>query len=176
MGADKALLLVDGQAMAVRVAGALRLAGLSPVRAVGGDEAGLRAVGLEVVADDHPGAGPLAASITALRHAASPMVAILSCDLLAPSPAAIRATVDALAAVPGAAAAVPVVEARHQWVHAVWRADALPQLEQAWQEGVRSVWAAVRRVEVVEVPDIARAAVADADEPGDLTGRTAPPG
>lgn len=176
MGVDKALLRVDGQAMAARVADALQQAGLSPVRAVGGDEERLRALGLEWVADDRPGAGPLSATITALRHAGTPTLAVLSCDLLAPSPMAVRALADALASAPGAAVAVPVVAGRHQWVHAMWRSDALPDLEQAWGEGVRSLRSAARRVEVVEVADIDPEAVADADEPGDLAGRATPPG
>lgn len=176
MGADKALLVVDGEAMAVRVAEALRQAGLAPVRAVGGDAAALADLGLEVVPDDAPGGGPLAATITALRHADEAMVAVLSCDLLTPSPTAVRSTVDTLTGASEAAVAVPVVAGRHQWVHAAWRTSALAELERAWQDGVRSLWSAAQRVAVVEVPGITSEETADADEPGDLPGRSAPSG
>lgn len=67
MGRDKALISLEGRALAVRVAEAVAAAGASGVVAVGGDLDGLRAAGLAAVPDrDGPGAGPLAGIVTAL--------------------------------------------------------------------------------------------------------------
>src|SRR5205085_1408893 len=77
---------------AERVADALRAAGADPVVAIGGDEPALRALGLTVVADAHPGEGPLGGIITALEALGerAELVAVLACDLVDPDPAAIR--------------------------------------------------------------------------------------
>ena len=96
MGQDKALLSVEGEAMALRVAGALREAGAAEVFGIGGDAEALGRLGLRVIADDHPGEGPFPATLTALRHAPSEVVAVLSCDLLRPSAVAVTALVRAL--------------------------------------------------------------------------------
>src|SRR5258708_2361905 len=66
VGTDKALLVVAGRALARTAADALLAAGAARVVAVGGDRAGLEALGLEVVVDEHPGEGPLGAILTAL--------------------------------------------------------------------------------------------------------------
>jgi molybdopterin-guanine dinucleotide biosynthesis protein A len=73
MGTDKALLEVDGVAMAVRVARALDAAGATEVMCIGGDAPALAALGLIVVTDRHPGDGPLGAVITALADADTPV-------------------------------------------------------------------------------------------------------
>lgn len=177
MGRDKALVEVDGRALAVRVAEALRAAGAADVVAVGGDAARLAAVGLEVVADDAPGEGPLGGIVTALSHPGGPggadVVFVAACDLVSPSPAAIAATVAALGAAPEADASVPEVDGRRQWLHAAWRRGAAAPLAAAFADGVRAVHAAVAAagLHVVAPPAVGHAAVADADVPGDL-----PPG
>jgi len=171
MGSDKALVEVAGRAMAARVADALASAGARPVCAVGGDAAGLAAVGLDVVPDLDPGAGPLGGIVTALGALPGDVVFVASCDLLDPSPAAIASTVAALVDAPVAAAAVPVVGGRRQWTHAAWRVGARAPLRAAFAAGERAVHAAVAAgaLPVVEV-DLPRAAVADADTPADLPG------
>jgi molybdopterin-guanine dinucleotide biosynthesis protein A len=69
MGSDKALLEVDGVPMAKRVADALAEGGCEDVVCVGGDQAGLEALGLQTTPDRHPGEGPLGGVLTALEHA-----------------------------------------------------------------------------------------------------------
>jgi molybdopterin-guanine dinucleotide biosynthesis protein A len=108
MGRDKALLTVDGEPMARRVASALRAAGAVEVIAVGGDAAALAAAGLTVVPDDPalaggpPGdgrpwsPGPLVGITTALGALPTRVVMVVACDLVSPSPAAMAATVAAL--------------------------------------------------------------------------------
>ena len=92
MGADKAMIRVDGVAMARRVADALLDAGCSPVIAVGGDAAELGRLGLVGVDDEFPGEGPLGGVLTALSLGAPAVV--LACDL----PNIRAATVSALIA------------------------------------------------------------------------------
>lgn len=171
MGRDKATLLVDGEAMAVRVATALRQAGAVDVVAVGGDAAALDDLGLPVIADEEPGAGPFPATLTALRHASSDLVAVLSCDLLAPNPETIASLVERLRACgPDVAAAVPVVDGEHQWTHAVWRRTAQDPLALARRAGVRSLRRAAADLVIEPVLEVSAADVADADDPLDLPG------
>jgi molybdenum cofactor guanylyltransferase len=174
MGRDKALLEVEGVAMAVRVASALREAGATEVLAVGGDGSALAALGLDVRADRWPGDGPLPATITALEEAAEPLVLVASCDLLAPSDVAMAATVQALVDHPGAVGAVPVADGHRQWTHAAWRVRVAPALMTAYEAGVRSLRAAGAQLLLYEVADLDPAALADADEPADLPGSTRP--
>lgn len=171
MGRDKALLPVDGVAMAARVAEALRTAGADAVYAVGGDAAGLRGVGLTVVADDEPGAGPFPATLSALRAATAPLVLVVSCDLRHPDPEAMRSTVAALdASAEGVLGAVPLVGGHHQWTHAAWRVRALPRLAATRATGVASLKRAAAAVVITEVHGILENAVADANTPSDLDG------
>jgi molybdopterin-guanine dinucleotide biosynthesis protein A len=171
MGRDKATLEVDGVPMAMRVAAALRGAGASGVIAVGGSSPALSALGLHAVPDDEPGAGPLPATLTALRHAPLDLVAVLSCDLVAPSADAISAIVIALAEAPDDdVGAVPLVAGELQWTHAAWRATALPALDEARRQGARSLRRACAGLPITHVRGVAPSAVADADRPGDLPG------
>jgi molybdenum cofactor guanylyltransferase len=171
MGRDKATLAVDGVAMAARVADACRRAGAGAVAAVGGDPAGLQRLGLEVVEDDEPGAGPLPATLTALRWSPTDVVVVLSCDLIAPNPVAIRHLVDRLGVAPlHVVGAVPVVEGQHQWTHAAWRRAALSPLEDARRSGIASLRRAGADLPLDLVTDLRAADVADADRPGDLPG------
>jgi molybdopterin-guanine dinucleotide biosynthesis protein A len=168
MGQDKAVLEIAGQAMAVRVAEALRVAGAERVTAQGGAPGPLGALGLEVVPDAEPGGGPFPAVVQAVEAAGAPLVAILACDLVAPDPAAITALVQALLAVPAAVGAVPVSDGREQWVHAVWRRSAAPALRAALASGHRSLHRAAASLELVRVEGLDAGALADADGPADL--------
>lgn len=102
MGRDKALIHLDGQALAARVAAALRAGGCGEVLAVGGDHAALAGLGLIPVADRWPGEGPLGGLATALAAALSTdpgsVLVIAPCDLLWPSATSTVALLDALAA------------------------------------------------------------------------------
>lgn len=174
MGRDKALLAVDGVAMARRVADALTAAGAGRVRAVGGDADGLRSLGLDQVPDRWPGEGPLGGVITALDQPGSaPVAAVLACDLLHPDPRAIAALV-AEQARRRCDVVVPVVDGRHQWLHAVWHRRVQPILADLFRAGERSVAGAALAVRMATVADLGRDAVADADRPEDLPDRRMP--
>jgi molybdopterin-guanine dinucleotide biosynthesis protein A len=171
MGRDKATLTVDGRPMAARVAQALRDAGASEVVAVGGDPAALEPMGLVVVADDEPGEGPFPATITALRRTTEEVVLVLSCDLLAPDPTAIRSLATHLHdAAPALLGVVPTVGGEAQWTHAAWRRTALEPLAGARRAGVRSLRRAAAALRVELLVGLPAASLADADEPRDLPG------
>ena len=108
MGRDKALLEVDGESMATRVTHALRAAGAVDVVCVGGDAPALRALGLAVIDDEHPDAGPLGGVLTGLAGSRAPIVLVAPCDLVAPAARPLRALVDALL-ISDDLAAVPIV-------------------------------------------------------------------
>jgi molybdopterin-guanine dinucleotide biosynthesis protein A len=168
MGRDKALVEVDGVAMARRVADALLAAGARSVVAQGGDAPALTALALVVRADRRSGDGPLPATIQALEDARHDIVVVLSCDLLAPSPDAVAALVEALTGAPEAVAAIPVVDGHHQWTHAAWRTSAAPRLADRYAAGARSLRRAAADLAILAVEGITPAAVADADQPSDL--------
>jgi molybdopterin-guanine dinucleotide biosynthesis protein A len=170
MGTDKALLPVDGVAMAVRVARVLQAAGASEVRCIGGDEGALKALGLDVVADMHPGEGPLGALVTALSATDRSIVVVAPCDLVAPDPAVASAVLAALVDAPGADAAVPLVGGVRQPLDGAYQRACLPALLRVFADGERSVKRALDAIAIVEVTVIAGAGLADADTPEDLAG------
>jgi molybdenum cofactor guanylyltransferase len=168
MGRDKALVTIDGAALARRVTDALVAAGATAVVAVGGDTDRLTALGLRVVPDRWPGEGPLGGVVTALDALASaPVVVVLACDLLDPDPAAIVA-VAAAASAPGVDLAAPRDEGRLQLHHAAWRPGAAVGLRAELEAGERALWRAVRQLHAVGLDAIPRTAYRDADVPADL--------
>jgi molybdenum cofactor guanylyltransferase len=173
MGTDKAFVEIDGQPMVLRTAQALRDAGATWVAVVGGERERLAALGLVVIDDPEPGAGPLAGIVSALELAAEPdLVIVLACDLIAPDPGAIGTTVATLAREPAAAAAVPRLGGNDQWMHAAWRRSlALTPLRAALDQGERSVRAGAAALPLVRPGPIDPAVLRDADTADDL-----PPG
>ena len=78
MGRDKALVELPDGGLLAQVAGrALTGAGARPVVAVGGS-ARLTAAGLEVIADHHPGEGPLGGLLTAFAALDADVIAVLA--------------------------------------------------------------------------------------------------
>jgi molybdopterin-guanine dinucleotide biosynthesis protein A len=168
MGRDKALIEIDGEPMAARVAAALREAGAREVVVVGGADE-LADLGLRLVPDESPGEGPLGGVLTALAAVPDDVVLVVSCDLVAPSAAAMAATVAALSA--EADVAVPTSpEAPPQWLHTAWRRSAGPELRPRFADGERSIGRAVKAVglRIAWVPALDPAALADADRPEEL--------
>ena len=83
MGRTKAVIEVDGRAMADRVIDAARTVGADPVVILGGDPDELSALNASVVPDRYPGEGPVAGVLGALRHfeGVADRVLVLPCDL-----------------------------------------------------------------------------------------------
>jgi molybdopterin-guanine dinucleotide biosynthesis protein A/rhodanese-related sulfurtransferase len=171
MGHDKALLEVGGTAMAARVAAALRAGGADDVVAVGGDRDGLAGWGLEVVPDDHPGAGPLGGVLTALRHATrrgAATTVVLACDVPWPDPRLVQALVDALGAASDAPAAVARSGGLIEPLHSAWRTTVVDAVAAAFAAGERSPGRVLDRLGAVPVDVADPVAVADVDTPAAL--------
>jgi molybdopterin-guanine dinucleotide biosynthesis protein A len=180
MGADKALLLIDGVVLARRVHDALVAAGCDPVVAIGGDPEALGAHGLTVVPDRFPGAGPLGALVTTLEHLAdrADIVVVLACDLPDADPRAVRAVCAPFSAPDGADVdvVVPRGDERRHMHHAAWRTRVAPRLAEAFDAGERAPRRVLSRLRVVELPVTGMldpAWLADLDEPTDLAARLA---
>lgn len=174
MGTDKALLELRGRPMVMTAVEALRDAGAAEVFVIGGDGPALRALGLEVHPDDHPGQGPLGAILTAMRVAAHDPVMVLACDMPDVDGATVAAVVAALVADAVADVAAPVRAGRRQILTAAYRARAASQLGAGFAVGERAPRRALGGLVVVEVTGLDAGRLADVDRPGDLR-RYAPP-
>ncbi len=180
MGTDKALLEIDGVALAQRVHAALVTARCAPVWAIGGDAARLRLLGLHVVADRFPGEGPLGALVTALAALGSEadVVVVLACDLPDADPRAISALCAPFTAPGGDLVDVvlPRSNMRRHMHHAAWRVTSLPLLVAAFDAGERAPRRALGLLRVHELAvggAFDPAWLVDVDEPGDLRARRA---
>jgi molybdopterin-guanine dinucleotide biosynthesis protein A len=151
MGVDKALLLVDGIPMAVRVASVLADAGATQVLAVGGDVAALQAAGLDARPDPRQGDGPLAGLLEAFALATEPVAVVVACDLPWLGRGTIQAIVGTLLA---SQAAVAVARTgRREPLCAAWRVAAVREpVGAAFAAGERAVHAVLAGLAVVEVP------------------------
>lgn len=166
MGRDKALLPVDGVAMAAHVAAALRGGGCDEVVAIGGDSTGLAALGLTAVPDEFPGEGPLGGVITALTaQTDASAVVVVACDLPRLQPSSVAAL---LAALPGHEVAVATGDAgRPQPVCAAWQPSAVAALRPAFADGERRMMNAIGLLAPVAVPVPAQD-LANVNTPDDL--------
>jgi molybdopterin-guanine dinucleotide biosynthesis protein A len=172
MGRDKATLPLDGVPMAARVAAALAGAGADPIVCAGGDPGALGALGLVVVPDREPGAGPLAGLVSALDalHDA-PVVVSAPCDLAWLDAGVAAALLAALAADPRAAVAVPRWDdGRIEPLCAAWRpALARGPLAAALEGGIRAVRDVLAAMPVVAVrAEPFAAALRNVNRPADL--------
>jgi len=160
MGRDKATLPIAGVPMAVRIARALASA-LEPIVAVGRPAPELAAAGLEVVADDHPGEGPLGGILTAFAWSPAPIVVVVACDLVDVDGATAAALVSALEADPALAVAAAAREPGDaQPLCAAWRielaAGALTSSFAAGERAIRRAWTGLDRVAVAVEADRVR--------------------
>jgi molybdopterin-guanine dinucleotide biosynthesis protein A len=168
MGTDKALLEVNGRAMAVVAASALRDGGAREVLAIGGDLDALQALDLDARPDDHPGEGPLGGILTALRLANHDPVVVLACDMPSIDAAAVSALVGALADDPDALVAAPEDGGRVQALTAAYRRAAAPALAERFAAGERAVRRAIAPLHVARVEGLVPATLVDVDRPEDL--------
>lgn len=173
MGRDKALLEVDGVAMATRVAGAIAARGCHPVVAIGGDAAGLASVGLDVIADRWPGQGPLGGILTALEWArscvpATGRVLAVATDL----PWLDALTVDALLAHRGRTDLDVVVATtdRLEPLCALWWPSAVTTIADRFAAGERAVHAVLAALRCLEV-EVAPESLTNVNSPADLRRR-----
>lgn len=168
MGRDKALVLVDGVPLAVRVQRALHAAGADSVTAIGGNAPALVAAGLPTVSDEWPGEGPFGGVVQALRRAGTTdHVAVLSCDLRRPDADSLVHLVAELART-DADVVVPEVDGYGQWMHAVWNRRVAAILADVFAAGERSIVGATLGLRVVRIADLGPGVTADIDRPEDL--------
>lgn len=165
MGTDKAFIEINGETLLQRVVMALSDAGASSVVVVGGNAQLTRSLGLVHVEDIWPGQGPLGGIITALRNTYAETVAVLSCDLLHPSAAAITAVRDALSF---ADVSVPVQQGQEEWLHAVWRRSSLSVLERSFAKGERAPKRATAELQIARLECTDPSWFQEADYPDDL--------
>lgn len=146
MGRDKATILLNGRSAAHRAAEVLWAAGCDPVVQIGGDVS----TGLEVIGDDRPGQGPLAAIATAMDAHPETWIVTVACDLVALQPGIVRALIDA-----ASSPEVDVVVARTSRVEplcSLWKPrPCRGAIDAMLASGERSVHAALDVLRVQEV-------------------------
>lgn len=179
MGRDKAFVTLNGVELVTGAANALTTAGATAVTVVGGDGPRLRRLGLSHTPDRFPGDGPLGGIITALTHFAEAdghddRVVVLACDLINPSPDAVRSVVDALQD-STVDVAIPYADNRAQWLHGAWRIRSLASLNAEFERGTRAPRNAIANLVVREVEGNQHAWFHDADRPEDLPGHAGTP-
>lgn len=171
MGRTKALIDVDGRPMAGRVIAALEGAGCVTVTAIGGDPRELAALDVAVIADDHPGEGPLGGIATALRSCGSHPdadVLVVACDL----PFVGAGDLDRLVA---AARTRPDVDAlvartsRREPGCVLWRPSSHAVVHSAFDGGERAVHRVLDVLRVADV-DLPERSLRNINAPGDLPG------
>lgn len=177
MGETKALVEVDGVAMAQRVAEALRAGGVERVVLVGGDHSMRARLGIDGVEDRWPGLGPLGGLATAALDAGSAfpdsggdvIVVVAACDQPGLSADVIARLVGALAAAgPEVVAAAPVgPDGRRHPFPSAWWARSGPALGRLVDGGARRADAAFGVGPVVEVA-VDEAELVDLDTPADV--------
>jgi molybdopterin-guanine dinucleotide biosynthesis protein A len=154
MGSDKAALRHGGRALARRVTDDLAAHGLEPVALVGSPAPGALdlAPGVAVVADLHPGEGPLGGILTALEWSPAACCVVVPCDVVRWEPASLvpllLAGVDVDADVD---VAVLTSERGPEPLYACWRRAALPCLRAAFADGVRAPTDVLARLRVAAV-------------------------
>lgn len=169
MGSDKALLEVEGVALARRTADVLAASGADPIVAIGGDGDALGRLGLVVVADRWPGEGPLGGIVTALDHfsATAERVLVVACDL----PALDAPLLSALIHTATEADLVLASSGRLEPLVGVWTiAPCLVALQRCIERGERAVHRALTELRV-EAVAVTPALLVNANHPEDLAGR-----
>jgi molybdopterin-guanine dinucleotide biosynthesis protein A len=170
MGRTKALIEIDGTAMAARVAGALREAGCAPVLAYGGDPDELAPLGLAVTPDRYPGTGPLGGvlgllEMLAVEHDDAVAFAVacdlpsLSGDVLVPMVEVIRRDPDLDVVVAHTSQSEPAC--------AIWRVASHARLRALFDSGERALHLAIGALASTSV-DVDPSAVRNINTPEEL--------
>lgn len=139
MGRDKALVEVEGVAMADRVIAAARRAGVDTVVVYGGDTDTLEALTAPVVADTYPGEGPVGGVLGALQHfgGVATHVLVVACDLAHIDAATIRSLIDEAAGDAHSCVWVAATD-RLEPMCALWAVSAVAEIEAVFIRGQRT--------------------------------------
>jgi molybdenum cofactor guanylyltransferase len=149
MGADKALLEIEGETLLERTVRVFRTL-FDEVVVVGPNRA-ITDLDATVVPDEHPGFGPLAGLITGLSSISSDRAFVTGCDMPHLSADAIKYLLTIERS--GAEAIVPVISGIVQPLHAVYARRVLPKLRAELAQGGRSLISALRRLHVGWISD-----------------------
>lgn len=152
MGTDKALLTIDGVTVLERILRLLEWVATDVF--VAGERAAYREFGVPVFPDRQDGSGPLAGLETALLHARHDRVLVVGCDM----PFLQTGLLDAMASTAfDGDALVPVrlIEGarRLEPLHAIYRKQCLPTVEQHLSDGRRSLQKLLGTLNVVELDE-----------------------
>jgi len=145
MGADKALVLLDGRSLLARVIELLRPL-FTEIAIIGGDAAAYRQFGLPVFPDHHPGAGALGGICTALLSAEAPLVFCCGCDMPFLKPAIVEHLLELARG--DFEAVVPQVRGESEPLCAVYSRGALEVIEEEIAAGHRRIKDALARLRV----------------------------
>lgn len=172
MGRTKALLDVDGRAMADRVLDAVRSVGAAPVLLVGGDPVELEPLETPVVPDRYPGEGPVGGVLTALDHLAGLGTArenalILPCDLVDVTADALTPLVEA-AAGDGLSRVWVAATDRMEPMCAIWSLDARGVVRERFAAGERALHRVIAELPHVTVT-VDATALRNVNRPEDLS-------
>jgi molybdenum cofactor guanylyltransferase len=169
IGTDKAVLEVAGLTLVERAVAACRGAGASPVAVVGHRATATLPVTLDarIVADLHPGEGPLGGIVTALRWSPAPVVLVIACDLPFLG-AALLADLVGRRHLDGADVALARGPAGPEPLVGAWRAGASHTVSAAFDRGVRAVHHALAGLRVVTVDVADPLVVSNVNRPSDL--------
>lgn len=172
-GAHKAFLEVGDRPIALRLLEAIAPLVDDVVVATSRPEA-WDALDVRCVADEIPGAGPLAGIASGLAAARRPLVVVLAADMPRVSTAVLGHLLDMAARTPGHAVA-PVRSGRVEPLHAVWPANLAETARRALHAGERRPARLLERVATILVPatdlddlDGAGETFDDIDTPEDL--------
>lgn len=167
MGRTKALVEVRGIPMASIVATALSDGGCAEVALVGGEPGVLAPVGVQVVPDRYPDAGPLGAVLTALAHfSACSHVMVAACDLPGLDAATVGSLLRAAESAPDCDAVVARTD-RLQPACAVWNRASIDRIEACFADGERAVRRVLAQLVVQEVA-VAPSALLNVNRPDDV--------
>ena len=171
MGRDKAAVLIGGQPLWQRQLSTLRAVRPHEIFISGKADGPCADAGVEILADNFPGLGPLAGIEAALRRASHPLVLVLAVDLPA-------MTADFLSGlIRDAGTGAGCVMRDDRWFEplaAVYPRACLPLAEACLRDADRSMQRFVRIaveqgfMRVRELPDSGRALFKNLNEPGDL--------
>jgi molybdopterin-guanine dinucleotide biosynthesis protein A len=162
MRSDKALVEIGGRPLVLRVAD--ELSKVCGFVGIAGDPAKYQQLGLPVVADEFPGAGPLAGIEASLRHTSAPWNLIAACDMPALTPEIFEMLFAA-----EADCTVPRYEDGDvEPLCAVYHRRCHPAVREALESGVRRVTEALRRLEIRYVQVASSAPFVNLNTPEDL--------
>ncbi len=136
MGRDKALLELGGVPLLARTARLVETVTGSPTVVGGAEEC--RALGLRVIADEWPGAGPLGGIATALGASSAPWNLIVACDLPHLTQTWLAYLVERALASQGDAV-LPMSARGAEPLCAIYHQRCAPAIREALAQGVRKV-------------------------------------